>query len=51
MNVNDLPEQAEATMLENDVFLQRFHHALLELHLEEGALIYLETGRQYPVAK
>ncbi|KAH9302188.1 hypothetical protein KI387_013771, partial [Taxus chinensis] len=51
MNVNNLPEQAEATMLENNDFLHRFHHALLEIHLEEGALICPETGRRFPVTK
>ena len=38
-------------MLENDDFMQRFHHALLELHLEEGALIRPETGRRFPVTR
>lgn len=51
MDDNDLPEQADANMLENDDFLHRFHHALLELHLEEGALICPETGRRFPVNK
>ncbi|GLJ07488.1 hypothetical protein SUGI_0068120 [Cryptomeria japonica] len=51
MNVNDLPEQVEPTMLDNDDFMRRFHHALLELHLEEGALICPETGRRFPVIK
>ncbi len=51
MDDNDLPEQVDASMLENDDFLHRFHHALLELHLEEGALICPETGRRFPVNK
>ncbi|KAK6911317.1 Trm112-like [Dillenia turbinata] len=29
----------------------KFHHALLELHLEEGALVCPETGRRFPVNK
>eukprot|EP01018_Ginkgo_biloba_P019651 Gb_11958 [translate_table: standard] len=51
MGVDDLPEQAEVSMLEHEDFLRRFHHALLELHLEEGALICPETGRRFPVNK
>eukprot|EP01018_Ginkgo_biloba_P005001 Gb_41238 [translate_table: standard] len=51
MGADDLPEQAEVSMLEHEDFLKRFHHALLELHLEEGALICPETGRRFPVSK
>lgn len=47
----ELPDSAEFSMLESDEFLQRFHHALLELHLEEGALVCPETGRKFPVNK
>ena len=32
-------------------FLHSFHHALLEVTLEEGALICPETGRKFPVKK
>ena len=38
-------------MLEDDDFLRRFHHALLELVLQEGALICPETGRRFLVHK
>ncbi|XP_038885364.1 multifunctional methyltransferase subunit TRM112 homolog A-like [Benincasa hispida] len=51
MGYAELPEEAEASMLDSHDFLQRFHHALLELHLEEGALICPETGRRFPVNK
>lgn len=46
-----LPEAANAEMLEDEDFLKAFHHALLEVHLEEGALICPETGRRFPVNK
>lgn len=36
---------------EDDAFLQALHHALLELHLEEGALVCPETGRRFLVNK
>ncbi|XP_022991522.1 multifunctional methyltransferase subunit TRM112-like protein At1g22270 isoform X1 [Cucurbita maxima] len=51
MGYAELPEEAESSKLDSHDFLQRFHHALLELHLEEGALICPETGRRFPVNK
>lgn len=37
MGYAELPEEAEPSMLDSDEFLRKLHHALLELHLEEGA--------------
>lgn len=51
MGYEELPEEVDSPMLESDEFLKRFHHALLELHLEEGALVCPETGRKFPVVK
>ncbi|KAK7279045.1 hypothetical protein RJT34_24088 [Clitoria ternatea] len=51
MGYTELPEEADSSMLDLDDFLNRFHHALLEIHLEEGALICPETGRRFPVSK
>ncbi|KAL1310068.1 hypothetical protein HN51_052750 [Arachis hypogaea] len=51
MGYAQLPEEVDSGMLESDEFLSRFHHALLELHLEEGALVCPETGRRFPVNK
>ncbi|KAI6702962.1 hypothetical protein NL676_012098 [Syzygium grande] len=51
MGYADLPDQADSSMLDSVDFLQRFHHALLELHLEEGTLVCPETGRKFPVNK
>lgn len=53
MGYTDLPEDAEAaaSMLDSEEFLQKLHHALLEIHLEEGALVCPETGRKFPVNK
>uniref|UniRef100_A0A0V0H0F1 Putative multifunctional methyltransferase subunit-like n=1 Tax=Solanum chacoense TaxID=4108 RepID=A0A0V0H0F1_SOLCH len=51
MGYAELPENADAAMLDSDDFLRKFHHALLELHLEEGALVCPETGRKFPVSK
>lgn len=46
-----LPEEVTEDMLQDEDFLRSFHHALLELVLDEGALICPETGRQFPVKK
>ncbi|RRT75607.1 hypothetical protein B296_00019447 [Ensete ventricosum] len=47
----ELPEEADAAMLDSEDFLRRFHHALLEIHVEEGALFCPETGRRFPITK
>ncbi|KAI9201200.1 hypothetical protein LWI28_020039 [Acer negundo] len=48
----ELPEEApESSVIDSDDFLRKFHHALLELHLEEGALVCPQTGRKFPVNK
>lgn len=50
MGAGSLPETVTPEMLESDeAFLKAFHHALLEVHLEEGALICPETGRKFAV--
>ena len=47
-----LPEAVTEAMLEGDeAFLKAFHHALLEVHLEEGALVCPETGRRFLVTQ
>nr|XP_043633992.1 multifunctional methyltransferase subunit TRM112 homolog A-like [Erigeron canadensis] len=52
MGYAELPEETpDHTLLDSDEFLQKLHHALLELHLEEGALVCPETGRKFPVNK
>ncbi|KAK9809690.1 hypothetical protein WJX73_005170 [Symbiochloris irregularis] len=51
LGVDNLPQTVSAEMLEDDDFLQAFHHALLEVTLEEGALICPETGRKFSVSK
>ncbi|XP_068309570.1 multifunctional methyltransferase subunit TRM112 homolog A-like [Pyrus communis] len=51
MGYVELPEEVEPSTLYSEDFLRKFHHALLELHLEEGALVCPETGRRFPVSK
>ncbi|CAG9460865.1 unnamed protein product [Pedinophyceae sp. YPF-701] len=49
MGVPDLPEQYRPEMADDEAFLRALHHALLEVHLEEGALICPESGRRFEV--
>ncbi|KAG9144287.1 hypothetical protein Leryth_016946 [Lithospermum erythrorhizon] len=51
MGYGELPETVEAGMVEDEDFLRKFHHALLEIHLEEGFLVCPQTGRKFPVCK
>lgn len=52
MGYSDLPEDApDSSVLDSDEFLGKFHHALLEIHLEQGALVCPQTGRKFPVNK
>ncbi|KAG6648960.1 hypothetical protein I3843_07G176500 [Carya illinoinensis] len=46
MGYPELPEEADSSLLDSDKFLTKFHHGLLELRLEEGALICLQTCRR-----
>ncbi|KAJ0591093.1 hypothetical protein HanIR_Chr04g0204561 [Helianthus annuus] len=52
MGYAELPDEVpEQIVVESDEFLRKFHYALLEVHLEEGALVCPETGRRFPVNK
>ncbi|KAI8473991.1 MAG: hypothetical protein J3K34DRAFT_409152 [Monoraphidium minutum] len=46
-----LPEAVSEATLQDEAFLQSFHHALLEVTLEEGSLVCPETGRVFKVSK
>lgn len=46
-----LPDAVDDAALRDEAFLRAFHHALLEVHLEEGALVCPETGRRFKVSK
>ncbi|XP_021771267.1 multifunctional methyltransferase subunit TRM112-like protein At1g22270 [Chenopodium quinoa] len=51
LGYSELPEDVDPSLLDSQDFLTKFHHALLEIHLEEGALVCPETGRKFPVSK
>ena len=51
LGVDDLPEEVTEDMLEDDEFLQKFHHALLEVCVEEGSLVCPETGRKFGISQ
>lgn len=49
MGVEEMPAELTEGMVNDDAFLQKLHHALLEVRLIEGALICPESGRRFPV--
>ena len=49
MGVEGLPPELADAMAEDDEFLKRVHHALLDVHLIQGNLVCPETGRKFPV--
>eukprot|EP00239_Pterosperma_sp_CCMP1384_P003558 CAMPEP_0197849964 /NCGR_PEP_ID=MMETSP1438-20131217/13811_1 /TAXON_ID=1461541 /ORGANISM="Pterosperma sp., Strain CCMP1384" /LENGTH=115 /DNA_ID=CAMNT_0043462891 /DNA_START=216 /DNA_END=563 /DNA_ORIENTATION=- len=51
VNVQGLPASVTTEMLEDEGFLKAFHHALLEVHVQEGRLICPETGRAFEINK
>ncbi|KAJ4916394.1 Multifunctional methyltransferase subunit TRM112-like protein [Raphanus sativus] len=51
LGYSELPEDSPAAAAEDESLLKKLHHALLELHLEEGALVCPETGRRFPVTR
>ncbi|WZN63513.1 multifunctional methyltransferase subunit TRM112 [Chloropicon roscoffensis] len=52
LKLEGLPDSVTEEMLKSDeAFLRAFHHILLEVDVEEGALICPETGRRFPIVK
>ena len=48
-HADGLPGELTEELLQSDTVLRALHHALLEVHVEEGMLICPETGRRFPV--
>ena len=44
-----LPQEVQPEMLQSDTFLKALHHVLLEVHVEEGALICPESGHRFAI--
>eukprot|EP00611_Tribonema_gayanum_P018382 TRINITY_DN31477_c0_g1_i1.p1 TRINITY_DN31477_c0_g1~~TRINITY_DN31477_c0_g1_i1.p1 ORF type:complete len:123 (-),score=21.95 TRINITY_DN31477_c0_g1_i1:24-392(-) len=44
-----LPESVSEADKEDEDFLRRVHHVLLEVQVVEGALVCPKTGRRYPI--
>jgi len=41
----------ETELLENEDFMKKVHHILLEIEVMEGNLVCPETGRKFPISK
>ncbi|KAJ1449640.1 hypothetical protein M885DRAFT_534970 [Pelagophyceae sp. CCMP2097] len=48
IGAGDLPP-LPADDARDDAFLREVHHALLEVHIVEGALLCPKTGRRFPI--
>jgi multifunctional methyltransferase subunit TRM112 len=51
LRLEDLPAQVTEELLESENFLRLVHHALLEVHVIEGALVCPESGRKFPISE
>lgn len=51
IGAGELPGEIPDDAATNEEFLQAFHHALLEVHVEEGTLVCPESGRKFPINK
>ena len=51
IGAGELPVEIPDDAATNEEFLQAFHHALLEVHVEEGTLVCPESGRKFPINK
>ena len=49
LGLHGLPAEVQPEMLESDTFLKALHHVLLEVHVEEGALVCPESGHRFVV--
>ncbi|XP_066142068.1 multifunctional methyltransferase subunit TRM112-like protein [Euwallacea fornicatus] len=46
----DLPKEAPDNYENNEDFLKKAHHALLEIDVIQGDLVCPETGRKFPIS-
>jgi len=51
IGVEGLPSEIPDDAASDEEFLRTFHHALLEVHVEEGTLVCPESGRKFPINK
>mmetsp|Transcript_9744 Transcript_9744/g.12804 ORF Transcript_9744/g.12804 Transcript_9744/m.12804 type:complete len:125 (-) Transcript_9744:248-622(-) len=51
LEYNELPPIADVNenMKQDEQFQRKVHHALLDIHLQDGRLVCPESGRPYPV--
>ena len=51
IGIDGFPSEIPDDTASDEEFLKKFHHALLEVHVEEGTLICPESGRKFPINK
>uniref|UniRef100_UPI00358E29BF multifunctional methyltransferase subunit TRM112-like protein n=1 Tax=Myxine glutinosa TaxID=7769 RepID=UPI00358E29BF len=50
-HLNDLPLEVPSEHQDNEEFLQKVHHVLMEVEVEEGVLQCPESGHEFPISK
>ncbi|KIM30708.1 hypothetical protein M408DRAFT_65943 [Serendipita vermifera MAFF 305830] len=50
LNNQSLPDQAPEPQAANEEFLKILHHVLLEIHVEEGAMLCPNCSHVYPIS-
>jgi multifunctional methyltransferase subunit TRM112 len=51
VGVKGLPDELSESRLDSDdELLHLLHHAMMEVHVEEGSLICPESGRKFPIS-
>ncbi|KAG8835019.1 hypothetical protein FRC17_005867 [Serendipita sp. 399] len=50
LNDQSLPDQPPELENVNEEFLKALHHVLLEIHVEEGAMVCPNCGHVYPIS-
>jgi len=50
IGIDDLPQDIPDDAKDDEEFLKKFHHALLEKRVEEGELVCPESGRRFPIS-
>ena len=49
LGIEDIPDELDESLLEDDGFIGKCHHALMEVHVVDGNLICPESKRKFPI--
>ena len=49
VGLSDVPERYDPVLLTDATLLQSLHTLLLDVHVERGSLVCVETGKRFPI--